>query len=39
MAKAMLGLNYQIVEVGFDSPLQGATDQLWQRDFPSPPEL
>ena len=38
MATALLGPEYQIVEVGFDTPFQGARDQPWHRDFPSPPE-
>lgn len=38
MAEAVLGPDYQIVEVGFDTPFQGAQDQPWHRDFPSPPE-
>ena len=27
---------YQIVEIGFDTPFQGARNQPWHRDFPSP---
>jgi hypothetical protein len=38
VATAVLGDDYQIVEVGFDVPLQGAQNQPWHRDFPSPPE-
>ena len=34
---AVLGPEYQIVEVGFDVPLAGAVDQPWHRDFPMPP--
>jgi hypothetical protein len=34
----ILGPDYQIVEVGFDTPFPGATLQPWHRDFPSPPE-
>jgi ectoine hydroxylase-related dioxygenase (phytanoyl-CoA dioxygenase family) len=34
----VLGPDYQIVEVGFDTPFPGATLQPWHRDFPSPPE-
>ena len=34
----MLGPDYQVVEVGFDTPFPGATLQPWHRDFPSPPE-
>lgn len=33
-----LGKDYQIVEIGFDVPFQGAKFQPWHRDFPSPPE-
>lgn len=32
----MLGADYQIVEIGFDVPFQGAKYQPWHRDFPSP---
>lgn len=38
VATAVLGDGYQVVEVGFDVPLQGAKNQPWHRDFPSPPE-
>ena len=38
VATAVLGDGYQIVEVGFDVPLQGAKNQPWHRDFPSPVE-
>ncbi|MEJ7930703.1 phytanoyl-CoA dioxygenase family protein [Ramlibacter sp. AN1015] len=38
MAQAVLGPAYEIVEVGFDVPVQGAQFQPWHRDFPSPPE-
>ena len=38
MATAALGPDYQIVEVGFDTPFQGARNQPWHRDFPSPPD-
>ena len=38
MAERVLGPDYQIVEVGLDVPFQGAKDQPWHRDFPSPPE-
>jgi hypothetical protein len=37
-AEAVLGPDYQIVEVGFDVPLPGALNQPWHRDFPMPPE-
>jgi hypothetical protein len=38
MAEGVLGPEYQIVEVGFDTPFQGAKIQPWHRDFPSPPD-
>ena len=38
MAAAVLGPDFQIVEIGFDIPFQGAANQPWHRDFPSPPE-
>jgi hypothetical protein len=38
MSEAICGPDYQIVEVGFDVPFQGARNQPWHRDFPSPPE-
>ena len=38
MCEAVLGPRYEIVEVGFDTPFQGAKNQPWHRDFPSPPE-
>ena len=33
---AVLGPDYQIVELGFDVPLAGAVNQPWHRDFPMP---
>lgn len=36
MAEAVLGPRYEIVEIGFDIPFQGAMNQPWHRDFPSP---
>jgi hypothetical protein len=36
MCEATLGRDYQIVEIGFDTPFQGAKYQPWHRDFPSP---
>ncbi|HEV2899993.1 MAG TPA: phytanoyl-CoA dioxygenase family protein [Pseudaminobacter sp.] len=36
MCEATLGRDYQIVEIGFDTPFQGAKHQPWHRDFPSP---
>ena len=38
MAEAVLGPDYQIVEVGLDVPFQGAKYQPWHRDFPAPAE-
>src|SRR3978361_1197870 len=38
MARSVLGPDYQIVEIGFDTPFQGAKNQPWHRDFPSPRE-
>jgi hypothetical protein len=38
MCEAVLGPDYEIVEIGFDTPFQGAKNQPWHRDFPSPPE-
>lgn len=32
----VLGLDFQIVEIGLDVPFEGATYQPWHRDFPSP---
>ncbi len=36
ICEAVLGTEYQIVEIGFDIPFPGAADQPWHRDFPSP---
>jgi Phytanoyl-CoA dioxygenase (PhyH) len=36
MCEAVLGPEYEIVEIGFDTPFQGAKNQPWHRDFPSP---
>jgi len=33
---SILGAKYEIVELGFDVPFQGAKFQPWHRDFPSP---
>jgi phytanoyl-CoA dioxygenase PhyH len=33
---AVLGADYQIVELGFDIPFAGAVNQPWHRDFPMP---
>ncbi|HEY8302602.1 MAG TPA: phytanoyl-CoA dioxygenase family protein [Jatrophihabitans sp.] len=38
VSEAVLGPDYQIVEVGFDIPFAGAKDQPWHRDFRSPRE-
>ena len=38
MSEAVLGPGYEIVELGFDTPFEGARDQPWHRDFPSPPD-
>ncbi len=38
MCQRVLGPNYQIVEIGFDTPFQGAKVQPWHRDFPSTKE-
>jgi ectoine hydroxylase-related dioxygenase (phytanoyl-CoA dioxygenase family) len=38
VAEAVLGPQYQIVEVGFDIPFAGAKNQPWHRDFPMPEE-
>jgi hypothetical protein len=36
LSEAMLGPDYQIVEIGFDVPFQGARNQPWHRDFAMP---
>jgi len=38
LSEAVIGSDYQIVEIGFDVPFQGARNQPWHRDFPSPPD-
>ncbi|MBA2720465.1 MAG: phytanoyl-CoA dioxygenase family protein [Chloroflexi bacterium] len=38
MSEAVLGPDYEIVELGFDTPWEGARNQPWHRDFPSPRE-
>jgi ectoine hydroxylase-related dioxygenase (phytanoyl-CoA dioxygenase family) len=38
VSEAVLGPDYEIVEIGFDVPHPGAKNQPWHRDFPSPPE-
>ncbi|WP_067506565.1 phytanoyl-CoA dioxygenase family protein [Actinoplanes sp. TFC3] len=36
VCEAVLGPDYQIVELGFDIPFAGAINQPWHRDFPMP---
>src|SRR5688572_16431831 len=36
VCEAMLGADYEIVELGFDIPFPGAVAQPWHRDFPIP---
>ena len=38
MCEAVLGPDYEIVEIGFDTPFQGAKVQPWHRDFPATKE-
>jgi ectoine hydroxylase-related dioxygenase (phytanoyl-CoA dioxygenase family) len=38
VSEAVLGEDYEVVEIGFDIPFPGAVNQPWHRDFPSPPE-
>jgi hypothetical protein len=38
ISEQVLGPDYEIVEIGFDIPFQGAKYQPWHRDFPSPKE-
>jgi len=38
MCEAVLGPQYEIVEIGLDVPFGGAKYQPWHRDFPSPRE-
>jgi hypothetical protein len=38
VCEAVLGPDYQIVELGFDVPFPGAMDQPWHRDFRAPRE-
>lgn len=35
LSEAVLGPDYQLVEIGFDVPFEGAQVQPWHRDFPS----
>jgi hypothetical protein len=36
VCEAVLGPDYEIVEIGFDVPFPGAKNQPWHRDFPIP---
>jgi hypothetical protein len=36
VCEAVLGPDYEIVELGFDVPFAGAVNQPWHRDFPMP---
>jgi hypothetical protein len=36
VCETVLGPNYKIVEIGFDTPFPGAQMQPWHRDFPAP---
>ncbi len=36
ICEAVLGADWEVVEVGFDVPGPGARNQPWHRDFPSP---
>ena len=38
VCEAVLGPDYKIVELGFDTPFAGAVNQPWHRDFPMPLE-
>ncbi len=38
VSEAVLGPDYEIVELGFDVPFPGAVNQPWHRDFPMPDE-
>jgi hypothetical protein len=38
VCEAVLGPEYQIIELGFDVPGPGAKNQPWHRDFPMPDE-
>jgi ectoine hydroxylase-related dioxygenase (phytanoyl-CoA dioxygenase family) len=38
VSEAVLGPDYRIVEIGFDTPFAGAMNQPWHRDFPMPAE-
>ena len=36
VCEAVLGPDYEVIEVGFDVPGPGAMNQPWHRDFPAP---
>ncbi len=36
VSEAVVGPDYEVVELGFDTPWQGAKNQPWHRDFPIP---
>jgi hypothetical protein len=38
VSEAVLGPEYEIVEIGFDIPFPGAVNQPWHPDLPSPEE-
>ncbi len=38
VSEGVLGPDWKIVEVGFDTPFPGAQNQPWHRDFPAPEE-
>jgi hypothetical protein len=38
VSEAVLGPDYKVVEIGFDTPFPGAKQQPWHRDFRSPRE-
>jgi len=38
VCRAVLGPEYEVVEIGFDIPFAGARNQPWHRDFPAPAE-
>ena len=38
VCESVLGPDYKIVELGFDTPFAGAVNQPWHRDFPMPLE-
>jgi len=39
VCQAVLGPDYEVIEVGFDVPGPGAMNQPWHRDFPAPEEI